>query len=150
MNQGEYEALMADTSKRIEGDVSWDEAHGHSTAVSFRESIESNSGYPLQVKGYLNRNSSKLSFVILHRSEGCIYRLDLGVEHPNFGGTRVGERHKHPWVEGIGARDAYVPSDITAGVSDPVTVWRQFCEEANIDHLGGMDEPLPQQIDMML
>lgn len=141
---------MADASKRIEGDISWGEAHGHPAAVSFRESVESEAGYPLSVKGYLNRSSRKMTFVLLHRAESCIYRLDLGTEHPNSDGTRVGEKHKHPWVEGIGARDAYVPPDITATVDDPVAVWSQFCEEANMTHDGVMNEPPPQQMDMML
>lgn len=150
MNQGEYEALMRDPSKRIEGDITWGQDHGHPAALSFREAVESDSGDPISVKGYLNRNSRKLTFVILHRALGPIYRLDLGIEHPNFDGTLIGEKHKHPWVEGIGARDAYEPEDITATVDDPVRVWQQFCEEANLTHSGAMGQPPSGQMGMML
>jgi hypothetical protein len=150
MNQGEYEALMADTTKRIDGDLVWAVDEGHPAALSFRTEISSEVGYPLSVKGYLNRNSQKLTYVLLHRAEGCIYRLDLGTEHPNLDGTRVGEKHKHDWTEGIGIKDAYVPPDITATLDEPVEVWQQFCAEANMTHAGRMNSPPPDQPDMML
>lgn len=150
MNQGEYEALMSDTTKRVDRDIAWEEAEGHSAALSFRTEIMSGAGYPLFVKGYLNRNSGKLTYVLLHRAEGCIYRLDLGAEHTNLDGTRVGEKHKHGWTEGMGVKDAYVPDDITATPNEPVEVWRQFCAEARMHHEGEMDVPPADQIDMLL
>lgn len=140
---------MADATKRIGQDIIWGTDHGHSAALSFREIVDSDAGYPLSVKGYLNRTTRKLTFNLLHRAEGTIYRLDLGTEHPNSDGTRVGEKHKHPWVEGVGAKDAYEPPDITATVDDPVEVWKQFCEEANLSHMGTMNQPPPEQMDMM-
>lgn len=38
-------------------------------------------------------------------------------------------------------REAYVPVDITAPASEPLAVWDQFCEEANIEHTGVMVPP---------
>ena len=35
----------------------------------------------------------------------------------------------------------YRPEDITAPVTDPVEVWRQFCKEASIRHNGVMQNP---------
>lgn len=41
----EFGALLADTSKHIEGDISWIEDEDHSPAVEFRAKVESESGY---------------------------------------------------------------------------------------------------------
>lgn len=140
---------MSDTTKRIDRDIAWIVDDSHPAALSFRTEILSETGYPLSVKGYLNRNSRKLTFVLLHRAEGCIYRLDLGTEHPNLDGTRVGEKHKHHWSEGTGIKDAYVPEDITSTLDEPVEVWRQFCAEARMTHAARMSLP-PEQMGMML
>lgn len=150
MNQGEYEALMSDTTKLIERDLAWTVDASHPAAFSFRAEISSDANYPLLVKGYLNPNSRKLTFALLHRAQGCIYRLDLGAEHPNQDGTLVGETHKHRWSESHGIKDAYVPKDITATVDDPIEVWEQFCVEARMTHAGDMDPPPADQLDMML
>lgn len=53
MNQGEYEALMSDTTKRIDRDIAWIVDDSHPAALSFRTEILSETGYPLSVKGYL-------------------------------------------------------------------------------------------------
>lgn len=140
---------MSDITKRIDQDLAWMEDE-HPAAVSFQVGVSSDAGYPLSIKGYLNRNSRKLTFVLLHRAEGCIYRLDLGTEHPNLDGTRVGEKHKHNWIEGVGIKDAYVPPDITATLEEPTRVWEQFCAEAQVSHTGRLGEPPPEQMDMML
>ncbi len=150
MNQGEYGALMFDTTKRIERDLTWTVDDSHPAAFSFRTEILSDADYPLIVKGYLNPNSRKLTFALVHRAQGCIYRLDLGAEHPNLDGTLVGETHKHLWTEGLGIKDAYAPKDITATVDEPVEVWKQFCAEARMTHDGTMGPPPPDQLDMML
>ena len=140
---------MEDTTKLIDQDIAWAVDEGHPAAISFRAEVSSAAGYPLYVKGYLNRNSRKLSFVLLHRAEGCVYRLDLGTEHPNLDGTRIGEKHKHRWTEGVGVKDAYIPEDIVATLDDPAGVWKQFCTEARMVHSGKMTLP-PEQMDMVL
>lgn len=150
MDQSEYEAIMFDKSKRIERDLVWANDASHPAAFSFRTEVLSDAHYPLSLKGFLNPNSRKLTFSLLHAARGCIYRLDLGAEHPNLDGTRVGETHKHRWTEDLGIKDAYVPPDITATVDDPVEVWVQFCDEARITHHGDMDPPPADQLDMML
>lgn len=150
MNQGEYEALMSDVTKRIDRDIAWAEDEDHSPAVSFRVEVLSDPGYPLYAKGYLNRAAHKLTYVLIHRAEGRVYGLDLGKDHKNPGGNLVGENHKHRWSEQTGVKDAYVPEDITATVDSPVEVWEQFCAEANLTHSGIMNSPPPEQLDMML
>lgn len=46
-------------------------------------------------------------------------------------------------------KEAYVPADITAPVTDPVAVWKQFCQEAKIQHEGKMLQPPTQQLDLI-
>lgn len=151
MNQGEYEALMADETKRVDGDISWAEDEDHSPALHFRAEIASEAGYPLFAKGYLNRASRKLTYSLIHRQSGRIYALDLGREHKNPDGERVGEKHKHRWSEGIvGVKEAYVPDDVTATANQPVEAWSQFCSEARIRHNDVMHEPPAQQLDSLL
>ncbi len=43
---------------------------------------------------------------IIHRVEGRIYGLDLGEAYDDPGGDRVGEKHKHPWDEQTGMKEA--------------------------------------------
>ena len=54
---------------------------------------------------------------------------------------RSGEMHKHSWSERYRDKEAYVPTDVTAPVSDPVSVWKEFCIESGIQHNGIMDRP---------
>lgn len=75
MNQGEYEALMADETKRVDGDISWVEDEDHSPALHFRAEIASETGYPLFAKGYLNRVSRKLTYSLIHPGRGGYTRL---------------------------------------------------------------------------
>lgn len=118
-NQGEYEALMSDITKRIDRHIDWSEDEDHSPAVSFRVEVLSNPAYPLYAKGYLNRAARKLTYVLIHRAEGRIYGLDLGKEHRNPDDSLVGEKHKHRWSEQTGVKNAYVPEDITSTVDRP-------------------------------
>lgn len=54
---------------------------------------------------------------------------------------KLPEDHKHRWTEQYRDKQAYVPGDITAHQSDPVSVWSQFCAEARITHNGTMQDP---------
>lgn len=151
MNQGEYEALMADENKMIDGDITWAEDENHSPALYFQTQVASEAGYPLHARGYLNRASKKLTYSLIHRGVGRIYALDLGRAHKNPGGELVGEKHKHRWSEGIiGTKEAYEPRDVTATVDQAVEAWAQFCAEARLGHNGNMNEPPSQQLDLLL
>lgn len=140
---------MADETKTIEEVISWNEDEHHSPALEFRVEVASEAGYPLYAKGYLNRAARKLTYNLIHRAEGSIYRLDLGRAHDNPSGERVGEKHKHRWSEVMGMKEAYVPGDITTTVDRPEDVWAQFCAEARLTHSGGMAPPPPQQLDLL-
>ena len=141
MNQTDFEALLADTTKQISGDIDWEKDEDHSPAVEFRAEIQSNAGYPIFIKGSYNALAQALSFTLVHRGSGRIYALDLGKDHHNPSCTNVGETHKHRWNEPLRDKEAYVPNDITALATDPVGVWREFCEEAKIQHFGVMHQP---------
>ena len=134
MNQAEFEALIADRSKTIEGDIIWTDDEDHSPSVEFRAAVTSEPGYPLFVKGTYNRLALSLSFALIHRGVGRIYGLDLGKEHHNPDCNYVGEKHKHRWNVVVKDKEAYIPDEITATASEPVRAWEQFCSEAKIAH----------------
>lgn len=148
MKQSEFEALIKDSSKIIDGDITWNEDEDHSPTVEFRADLSSETGYPLFVRGSYNKEAKALTYAIIHKSYGRIYGLDLGKDHHNPSCEYVGEKHKHRWDEKLRDKQAYVPDDITASTDDPITVWRQFCLEAKINHNGLMHHPPPIQMDM--
>jgi hypothetical protein len=145
MTDTEFDALLADTTKRIADDIVWREDEDHSPAVEFRVEVASQAGYPLFVVGRCNQKAKTLNYVLIHRGVGRIYALDLGKDHHNPSCHHVGERHKHRWTERFGIKDTYVPNDVTAPASDPVGVWQQFCAEAGITHTGQINPPPPRQ-----
>jgi hypothetical protein len=149
MTQNEFEILIADPAKRIVTDISWAEDEDHSPSVEFRSEVASDAGYPIFVKGSYNAAASTLTYALIHRGSGRIYALDLGKDHHNPACLYVGERHKHRWHESVRDKEAYAPADITAPVTDPVAVWKQFCQEAGIQHEGKMLQPPSQTSDLI-
>jgi hypothetical protein len=141
MTQAEFESLLSDTTKRIEQDISWQEDEDHSPGVEFRVQVDSDLGFPLFIKGWYNREAQTLSYALIFRGVGRIYGLDLGKDHHNPSCVYVGEKHKHSWSDVVRDQDAYVPADITLPASDPLGVWREFCQEAKINHVGVMRPP---------
>lgn len=149
MVQSDFEFLLNDASKTIEGDIVWKEDEDKSPAVEFMVDVSTAQGDPLRVYGNYRGILGRLSFVLLHGNYGRIYALDLGSDHRNPDGRLVGEKHKHRWTEQHQDKDAYVPEDITAPANDPVTVWGQFCTEAKITHNGRMHVPPPVQFELL-
>ncbi len=150
ITQTEFETILADASKRIEGDLKWSEDEDHSPAVQFRADVLSDAGYPIFVNGRYNGLAGTLSFVLIHRGTGRIYGLDLGADHHNPDCHDVGEKHKHRWTDRFTDKEAYVPKDITAAVDNPIDVWQEFCSEAKIRHNGFLERPPATQEDMWL
>lgn len=150
LSQEDFEAIIGDSTKRIEGDIKWAEDEEHSPAIDFRVEILSEVGYPLFLKGRYNPLSEKLSYHIIHKGVGRIYGLDLGQDHKNPDGFFIGEKHKHRWKELERDKVAYVPADITAPSNQPVMVWQQFCLEAQIIHNGSLQTPPPFQYDLFI
>ncbi len=141
ITQEEFEAVLANDIKIILGDIVWRNDADNSLAKEFRSEIDTNSGHPLFIQGRYNPSAGKLSYSIILRGEGRIYGLDLGADHRNPDGMRVGEKHKHSWRGGYRDKWAYDPRDITETWDRPVDVWRQFCVEAKLAHSGKMLQP---------
>ncbi len=144
LSQEEFEALINDPNKSIEGDIAWKKER--SLWSGFRAEIISPTGYPLFLKGSYNPIIAALSYHIIHHAAGRIYGLDLGKDHRNPNGEYVGEKHKHRWYEPLRDKQAYVPPDITAPATDPIQVWQQFCQEAKVIHNGIMTPPPAPQL----
>lgn len=146
----DFTSILADTSKQIEGAISWSEDEDHSPSLEFRVEVQSSEGWPLFIRGSYNRLAGSLTYALILKSEGRIYALDLGKDHHNAECIQVGDKHKHRWSEQFRDKEAYVPDDITAPVTDPVAVWAEFCAEAKINHMGKMEQPAPIQEDLFL
>lgn len=143
LTKQESEAIISDESKLISEDIVWT-GHPNSPSRTFRVDVKSTEGYPIFIDGWYNPLSGKLSYSIIHRSEGRIYGLDLGAEHINPDGEPVGEKHKNYWNPPNRDKWAYAPEDITEPWDRPVAVWSQFCAEANLRHTGTIQEPSAQ------
>jgi hypothetical protein len=143
LSKEDFEYIINDRSKHISRDIEWREGR-NSPAFEFRVDINTAEGYPIFLSGWYNPASEKLSYSIIHRRIGRIYGLDLGAEHRNPNGQFIGETHKNFWVEGYRDKWAYPPNDITEPFSNPVGVWRQFCGECNLHHMGHMKTPIEQ------
>lgn len=141
MKQSDFDTLLADTTKQINGTIEWDNDDDHCPTVVFRAEVISQPRYPLFVIGSYNQLAQTLSYALIHQRYGRIYALDLGKDHHNPTCTTVGRKHKHRWTESFRDKEAYVPDDITAPIHDPVGVWSQFCGEALLTHNGVMYPP---------
>jgi hypothetical protein len=79
----EFEALLVDTSKRIDGDIEWADDEDHSVCREFKVQVLSDPGHSLFVKGTYNPIAGALSFALVYSGHGRIYGLDLGKDHRN-------------------------------------------------------------------
>jgi hypothetical protein len=141
MKQQDFETLLADITKQINGPIEWEEDKDHYPSVEFRVEVISQPKYPIFVKGSYNQLAQTLTYALIHARYGRIYALDLGKDHHNPTCSYVGRKHKHRWTEAFRDKEAYVPDDITALINDPVDVWSQFCQEVFLTHNGVMYPP---------
>lgn len=148
LSDSEFETILRDSSKRIDGDIVWLDDEDHSPCREFRAEVRSEAGWPLFIRGSYNPLIPALSYAMILKTVGRVYALDLGKDHHNPQCDQVGEKHKHRWSETFHDKEAYVPEDITAEASDPVTVWLQFCTEASLKHNGILKQPPPTQRDL--
>ena len=68
ISQAEFDAMMEDAAKWIEGDLCWREDPDRSPAVEFRAEVQSEVGYPLWVNARFNRLAGTLSYTLVHRA----------------------------------------------------------------------------------
>ncbi len=130
MKQHDFDTLLADTSKEINGPIEWDVDDDHYPSVEFRVEVVSQPKYPIFAKGSYNQLAQTLTYALIHHRFGRIYALDLGKEHHNPTCSTVGRKHKHRWTELFRDKEAYEPTDITTLINDPVGVWLQFWKVA--------------------
>jgi len=150
LSNEDFEAIINDDSKQIDGDIIWQNNPQHYYWLDFKAEVNSGNGITLFIHGSYNQTVTALSYHLIHPPYGRIYGLDLGKDHKNPDGRRIGEKHKHSWSEAYCDKQAYVPDDITAPATDPIAVWQQFCQEATITHSGYMRNPPARQLDLFL
>src|ERR1035437_7752005 len=114
LTNNEFQAILDDASKRVDGEIVWVEDEDHSPSVEFSAEVTSENGWPLFVRGSYNPLIPALSFMVILKTVGRIYGLDLGKDHHNPQCNQVGEKHKHRWTEELRDKEAYVPGDIIA------------------------------------
>lgn len=148
LTSAEFESILADKSKRIDGNIEWVQDEDHSPAVEFRAEIQNEGGWPLFVRASYNPLARTVTFALILKTVGRIYALDIGKDHHNPQCTQVGRTHKHRWSEQFRDKEAYVPADITAAPDAPVLLWQQFCSEARITHAGTLSAPPHPQGDL--
>lgn len=143
LSQREFEALLADRSKRIVGDLAWSDDPDHLPAQEVRAGIESDSGWPILAYGWWQPRYEKLSFALIHRTEGRIFGFDLGSgPHRSPDGTSVRGTHQHVWTAEHRDGIAIARPDIVLSWAQPSALWQIFCLEAGIDHIGRFAEPI--------
>lgn len=147
-SQNEFEALLEDNSKSIAADIEWVDDEDHSPTMEFRVEVESQTGHPLFVRGSFNPLANAAAFALIHRGVGRIYCLCVGKDHHNPSCQYVGDLHKHRWTEQFRDKEAYVPTDITAGTGNLALLWSEFCSEARISHSGTFHVPTGVQEDL--
>lgn len=135
-------AKILKASKRIPDDIDWADDEHRSHVRRFRAEVDAATGDLLFVQGYYNPLAMTLSYAMYLGEGDRICGLDLGRNHRNPDGERVGKRHKHRWSERYRDRVAYAPANVTEPISDPVAVWRQFCAEAGLEHDGALEPPV--------
>lgn len=148
LTDAEFETILEDASKRIVGDLVWSEDEDHSPAWEFRAEVMTEAGWPLFVRGSYNPLIPALSYVMILKTVGRVYGLDLGKAHHNPTCETPGEKHKHRWNERFRDKEAYVPDDIKAEAFNPIDAWRQFCSEAKLVHEGELRLPPPRPGDL--
>ena len=142
MTQSEALAIIADTTKRIDGDIVWRQHPDITYAVSFRIEIELDSG-KIALAGYYNRENKKFNLAMFRLGERPFVRLCMESEHHNPSCSDAGDPHLHQWDDDNGDKIAgQVAFNVDGEMSD---IWRAFCDWANIIHNGVFESPPPRQ-----
>jgi hypothetical protein len=135
----EFEALLADPSKRIDEDILWDENKSLPHVVDFRIRVKSED-YHLVIKGSHNRTLGKTSYTLFIGDLGRLFSVDYDRRH-----GIVGHFHCHRW-DGESRKCIASPASVSDEIGrDPNKLWVWFCKEANIAHNGILHAFPPQQ-----
>ena len=135
MDLQEAESLFNDPEKCIVEDIIWSRDPYHTSTFIFRETIYCHN-LQMTIKGSFNSDLISTSFTILHPKKMRIYALNHGgTTHENDDGTKNGRLHKHRYRPEEPSW-AYEPDDITANPDELEKLWKEFCDEAKIYHVG--------------
>ena len=77
LTDAEFQAVLNDTTKRIDGDIAWRNDEDHSPSVEFYVDVISNAGWPLVVRGSFNPLIPAVSCVLIYKNVGRVYGLDF-------------------------------------------------------------------------
>jgi hypothetical protein len=138
MTQGEFEALIADLSKRIDETISWTQIDKAGDKFEFRVKVISDSGEQMSIKGSHNRKLGKTSYTLF--TSDRIYSVDHDRSHGD-----AGNFHVHTWDASKGK---CIASPAAASIEvgrDPQLLWDWFCEQAHITHYGVLESLPPVQ-----
>ena len=69
MIKDEFEDLLKDKTKQINGNIAWLENSEHSPTFEFRVQVDSDEGYPLFVKGSYNK--------LINSLRGCLKSFEM-------------------------------------------------------------------------
>jgi hypothetical protein len=137
VTKGEFDSLLANRAKRIDGDIKWSESKTIPNVLDFRVRVFSTSGYALVIKGSHHLLLKKTSFTLFNQKLGRIFSVDFDRAHGDAGNC-----HLHRWN---GNKLTVIRATASPQIaSNPLTLWRWFCEQAGITHNGQLAE-LPEQ-----
>jgi hypothetical protein len=137
VTQAEFEALIADLTKRIEGTISWSQDKS-GVVFDFRAKVKSDSGDQLSVKGSHNRKLGKTSYTLFTTDR--IFSVDYDRNHGD-----AGNFHIHAWDASRQKCVAMKASGQIEIARDPLRLWKWFCEQAHITHDGVLESLPPLQ-----
>ena len=145
LSQDEFEAILADESKRIVGDVAWRRLATRLPSFRVDAAVASDAAWPLRISGWYRRDGRRLSYTLLYDDQR-IAGIDFGrnLSHTNADGDRLRGSHLHFWSEQESTPPAFSVARITAPADQPLLVWRQFCALLRIMHQGEMMQPEAQ------
>lgn len=75
----EVKVILAEQSKRIDGDVIWRDRQGRAAGKVFRVDVGSEPDWALFIAGFWNPESGKLTYDLVHGKRDRIIGLHLGV-----------------------------------------------------------------------
>jgi len=143
----EAQAILADNSKRIEGDIVWAQHPDINFAVRFRVRVQCAVDPDIQIAGYYNRENNKLYLNMFRRSDGKPFvRLCMESGHHNPACTEAGDPHLHEWDDDEGDKIAGAVTFDTSGSTQQI--WREFCAWTGITHEGVLESVPPFQKEM--
>ena len=142
LSQAEFEAILADESKRIVGDIAWVAVSGHFDAKWFNATVLSNANDNLVVEGYFRPSKRKLGISLIVLGQR-VAGIDFGsnIRHRNVSGARFEGAHLQLWSAAAGAAEAHPLPRGAPGWNQPVEVWIWLCDLLGIVHVGEMLSP---------